>query len=141
MKSQGKIHPSIRFKLSEVEDEDLRSKLEMKYVELEVHKRTQVQSIRAAMRAQALAAKALAETQLAELDFIIDASEAFDLITTEPNWITRRSKEGAVILECLLTQNEMQDIARAQVKHVKEQVQEQTPNDDDGDNGPGMFED
>jgi hypothetical protein len=126
----------VKLRLSEVEDAELRQQLEHQYIALEVHKRAQVESLRAAQRAAVMATKAMAEVQLAELDFIIKAGDAggpFDLITTEPNWITRRSREGNVILECLITQNEMQDIARAQVKQVKEQVGQDSPNDDDND--------
>lgn len=132
----NKVQPSVKLRLAEVEDPELRQQLEHQYIALEVHKRAQVESLRSAQRAAVMATKAMAEVQLAELDFIIKAGEAggpFDLITTEPNWITRRSREGNVILECLITQNEMQDIARAQVKHVKEQVREDSPNDDDSD--------
>jgi hypothetical protein len=130
-------HASVSYKLSDVNDEDLRRRLEYKYLEFEVLRKSQVESYRAAQRAAAMASKAMAEVQLAELDFVIDAGEAFELITTEPNWITRRSGNGEVVLECLLTQSDIQNIARTQTKQIREQVK---PDADDGDNdGNDLF--
>ena len=124
---------SVQFKLSEVEDPVLRERLEMQYMQLEVQKRTQVQTLRQAQRAGAEATKAMAEVILSELDFVISAGDAFDLVQTEPNWMTRRTKDGAVVLECLLTQNDIQNIQRTQVGHVREQIAEATGGEDGDD--------
>jgi hypothetical protein len=124
---------SVQFKLSEVEDPALRERLEMQYMQLEVQKRTQVQAQRQSQRANAEAVKAMAEVMLSELDFVISAGEAFDLVQTEPNWMTRRTKDGAVVLECLLTQNDIQNIQRTQVGHVREQIAEANGGSDGDD--------
>ncbi len=131
--------PSVTFNLSTVADEDLKSKLEMKYIEFETLKRMNVTATRDAMRAQANAIKAGAEVSLAQMDFLIQAAEAFDLINTEPIWMTRRSNNGDVILECLLTEKDMQRMAKAQSKQMKDQISEITgaeeEEEDPGDDG------
>lgn len=134
--SNRKQHPSIQYRLSEINDEELRTRLEHKYIEVEVHKRTQVESLRAAQRAAAMATRAMADVQIAELDFVIEAGEAFDLVQTEPAWMVRRNKEGAIVLECLLTQSDIQNIQRAQVNHVREQAKELNKDEPDTN---GMF--
>lgn len=136
----NKAAPSIKYKLSDVQDEDLRSKLEHGYIAYENLKRIQVETLRKAQRATAEANRAMADVQLAEMDFLIDASDAFDLISTEPNWITRRNSEGQVILECLLTQKDIQDIQRTQMKHVKDHVKP-IIDEEDGEDASGLFRD
>src|ERR1035438_764711 len=77
MKKKLSQAASVQFKLSEVEDPALRERLEMQYMQLEVQKRTQVQTLRQAQRAGAEATKAIAaavgEKQAgAELEFGIE---------------------------------------------------------------------
>ena len=136
MKKHPQHAASIQFKLGDVQDPALREKLEMKYMQFEVVRREQVVALRQAQKAMAEAQKNAAEVAISELDFIIEAGEAFDLIQTEPYWVTRRNKEGQVLLECLLTQNDIQNITRKQVKNMREQT-----STDDGDDSPGMFGD
>jgi hypothetical protein len=116
--------------LSEIEDPQLREKLENKYASLETYKKLQVEAIREAQRASARATMAQAQAQLEEIEFIIAAGEAFDLIATEPNWLTRRNSRGQVLLECLLTQTDIQTIARAQAGEIRKQVRQNLDDDD-----------
>lgn len=135
--NKNRQNPSVQYRLDSIQDEDLRSRLEHKYLEFETLRKIQVESFRNAQRNAALATKAMAEMQLAEMDFIIDAGEAFDLISTEPNWITRRTGDGHVVLECLLTQNDIQNIARVQTSQVRNQVENAIG--DDADDTDGLF--
>lgn len=129
-----KAAPSVTYLLSDVKDEALREKLERKFIEFETLKRLNVEAQRAALRAQANAMKTAAEVQLSQLDFLIQASEAFDLISTEPIWmIRRRGSDGEVVLECLLTEKDMQKMARAQTKQMKDQMSEIAGHDDEED--------
>lgn len=129
-----KVAPSVTYLLSDVKDEALKEKLETKFIEFETLKRLNVEAQRGALRSQANAMKTAAEVQLSQLDFLIQASEAFDLISTEPIWmIRRRGSDGEVVLECLLTEKDMQKMARAQTKQMKEQISEITGHDDDED--------
>ena len=138
MKKQG---PSVVYQLSDIEDEELKGRLEMKFIEFETLKKLSVESQRAALRAQAHTMKTTAELQLTQLDFLIEASEAFDLISTEPIWMIRRRRDGQVVLECLLTEKDMQHMAQAQTKQMKDQISEITgsvPGEEDEDDN-GMF--
>jgi hypothetical protein len=128
--------------LSEVKDDALREKLERRFIDFETLKRMNVEAQRSALRAQANAMKTAAEVQLAQLDFLIEAAEAFELISTEPVWmIRRRGADGEVVLECLLTERDMQRMAHAQSKQMKDQIKEITGTEDDeqDDNDDGMF--
>jgi hypothetical protein len=135
-------HETVKFKLSDVDDEELRTKLEHKFLVYENLKREQVKAIREAQRAAARGTMALAEVQLSESELLIEASEAFDLISTEPAWIIRRSPNGAVIFECMLTQTDIQNVQRGQIKQMKEQIKPTVDDDDDEDDSAsdeGMF--
>jgi hypothetical protein len=137
-----KTNQSVNFLLSDVKDEELRERLEHKFIEFETLKRMNVETQRSALRAIANAAKTVAEVQLAQLDFLIQASEAFDLITTEPIWQIRRRGDGEVVLECLVTEKDMQKMQRAQTKQMKDQIQEINGHDDedgDGEDDNTMF--
>ncbi len=141
-----KTAPSVTYLLSDVKDEALREKLEHQFLTFEGLKRINVEAQRAALRAQANAMKTVAEVQLAQLDFLIQASEAFDLISTEPIWmIRRRGSDGEVLLECLLTERDMQKMAHAQTKQMKDNISEITGGADDdegeGDDDDTLFSD
>lgn len=139
--SKPSQHSSVIYSLSSIEDETLRSRLEHSYIMFEVLKKDQVEAIRQAQRAQARAQQALAAAALAELDFLIDASEAFELISSEPAWITRRDKNGKVLLECLITQGEIQSIQKSAIKQMRKQTAELQDNDDDDSPTDSMFRD
>ena len=125
--------PSQIFLLSDVKDEELREKLEHQFISYETLKKLNVEAQRVALRGQANALKTGAEVQLAQLDFLIQASDAFDLISTEPIWMIRRRADGEVVLECLVTEKDMQRMAKAQTKQMKDQIKEITGDDDEDD--------
>lgn len=134
--------PNITYLLSDVKDEALREKLEKRFIEFETLKRFNVEAQRSALRAQSNYMKAAAEVQIAQLDFLIEASEAFELISTEPIWmIRRRGADGEVVLECLLTERDMQRMAHAQTKQMKDQIKEitGTEGDEEDEDDDGMF--
>ena len=116
-----------QFRLSDIEDLELRERLEHKYIGFSTHKRDLVEKLRVAEAAAARASIAAANVSLAQTEFLIEAGDAFDLVATEPNWILRRDHDGVVVLECLLTESDMQKVARHQVSKMKEQVNETGP--------------
>ena len=137
-----KKHPITEtYLLSDIGDEELRSKLEHKYIEFETLKSLSVETQRMALRSQANAMKTAAEVQLAQLDFLIQASEAFPRINMEPVWMLRRRNDGEVVLECLVTEKDMQRMAKAQTKQMKDQLEEITGRDEeeDDDEDDGIF--
>lgn len=125
-----KHHPSVQYRLSDIDDPALKEKLEQQFLTVEIQKTLQVEALRNAERAAAMAMKAMAEVKLAEVDFLIASGEAFDMVKTEPNWMIRRSKEGSVVLECLLTRNDMENIARVQTKKLRDEVDKEVQDDD-----------
>jgi hypothetical protein len=126
--------------LSDVQDPELKERLEHQFIQYEGLKKMYVEAQRNAFRAQANATKTLAEVQLSQLDFLIAASAAFDLISTEPIWMLRRRGDGQIAMECLLTERDIQRIARAETKKMKERIQEAGQDDDDDDTNDGdMF--
>jgi hypothetical protein len=130
--------PRIAFSLKDIESEDLRDKLGMNYIMLEQLKRIRVQAIRSVELAAAEAAKASAEVSIAETKLLIDAGEAFDLITTEPAWQVRRNGQGDVIFECLLTETDVQNLQRAHSQQIRSQAANAVSGDD---SSSGMFRD
>ncbi len=137
-----KKHPITEtYLLSDIGDEELRSKLEHKYIEFETLKSLSVETQRMALRSQANAMKTAAEVQLAQLDFLIQASEAFPRINMEPMWMLRRRGDGEVVLECLVTERDMQRMAKAQTKQMKDQLEEISghDNDEDDEEDDGIF--
>jgi hypothetical protein len=131
--------PSVSYTLSQVRDEELRSRLEHRFIEFEALKAGNVTAQRTALRAQSNAIRSAAEVQISQLDFLMEAGEAFDLIATEPLWMVRRRGDGEVVLECLLTEKDMHNMARAQSKQMKDQIAEitgpeHTEEDEDTDN-------
>jgi hypothetical protein len=133
--------PSVVYLLSDVEDPELKEKLEHQFIQYEGLKKMYVEAQRNAFRAQANATKTLAEVQLSQLDFLIAASGAFDLISTEPVWMIRRRGDGQIIMECLLTERDIQRMARAETKKMKERTMEITDGDseDDPESDEDMF--
>jgi isoleucyl-tRNA synthetase len=129
------VHPSVQYKLSDIDDSELKERLEQQFLAVEAQKTLQVEAMRSAERAAAMAMKAMAEVKLAEIDFLIAAGDAFDMVRTEPSWMIRRQREGGVVLECLLTQNDIENITRVQTKKLREQAEKEI---DDSDTG-GMF--
>jgi len=123
--------PSVVYLLSDVKDPELKEQLEHQFIQFEGLKKMYVEAQRNAFRAQANATKTLAEVQLSQLDFLIAASGAFDLISTEPVWMIRRRGDGEIAMECLLTERDIQRIARAETKKMKERTLEDGGQDDD----------
>jgi hypothetical protein len=100
----------------------------------------QVEALRLAARSSANAAKLQAEVQLAQLDFLITAGEVFDLVNIEPVWLTRRDRSGQILLECVMTERDMQNMMRAQAKQIKQQTSEVNGKEnDEGDSGIDLF--
>jgi Glu-tRNA(Gln) amidotransferase subunit E-like FAD-binding protein len=133
---------TIQFFLSDVKDEELRDALEHKFLSFEGLKRQNIEAQRSALRAQSDAARVIAELQISQLDLLTKAGDAFDLITTEPMWIVRRRGDGQVVFECLVTEKDIHQMARAQSKQMKDQIAEisgHDNDDEDDDEDNSMF--
>jgi hypothetical protein len=126
------LKPGITHKLSDISDETAKSELLALFDRKEGYRRLSVEAGREAMLrtaeakiSQAKAETVMAQTQQAEIAFMIRAGNEFDEINTEPVWQVRkaRTKDGAldVIFECLMTENDIQNYHSKRASIIRQQ--------------------
>lgn len=123
----------LRLKLSEIDDREIREKLQLQFDEVQFKRSQAVGAARESAIADRQRSIAQAEAEISFIKLMQEAGEYLDPIKTEPIWAAFREK-GDVVFECPFSENDMRNsmkVQRAQMEQQAQQVEE---------NGGGLYE-
>jgi len=128
-----------RLKVSDIPDEELRSKVMNEFINVQGCRALEVEKQRKANNAIQEANISTAQRGIAEnkmLELAGEAGEAFDAIRTERVWFIY-SKDGEVFLESPFTERDMRNMVRVQRASMEKQAEQLDSDDNLYEEGEG----
>ena len=116
----------LRLRLSQVEDPEVRSDLEMRYEGVQVQRELAVAAARDSAIADRRREIATAEAEIGFIKLMQEAGKHLDPINREPVWAAFRDN-GEVVFECPFSEGDMRNamnVKRAQLEQQANQVGE-----------------
>ena len=116
----------LRLRLSEIQDPEVRSDLEMKFEGVQVQRELAVAAARQSAIADRNRQIATAEAEIGFIKLMQEAGKHLDPINREPVWAAFRDN-GEVIFECPFSEGDMRNamkVQRAQLEQAAKQVDE-----------------
>jgi hypothetical protein len=135
MANHKKTFTPTKLNISDVQDQETRNRLEMKFSDYRVQKQLSVETQRKAMVTQLEAKVQEANAQIALTKFLLEAGAEFDEVQTEPFWFAYKSN-GDIILESPFTERDMRNGIRLQRK----QMEAAAENMDEGTGSNDLYE-
>jgi hypothetical protein len=118
MSQNNKTFKPTKLNLSEIQDPEVRNKLEMKFSDYRVQRQLSVETQRKAIVSQLESKIQEAQTQIALTKFLLEAADQFDEVQTEPVWFAYK-QNGDIILESPFTERDMRNGIRLQRKQME----------------------
>ena len=121
--SKRRAFKPLRLRLSELEDDKIKSALELRYEELQVQRELAVASARKSAIADR---KRQIDAANAEISFILlmqEAAEQFPAIAREPVWAAYR-ESGELIFECPFSEGDMRNAMKVQRASLEQQARQ-----------------
>ena len=116
----------LRLRLSEIQDPEVRSDLEMKFEGVQVQRELAVAAARQSAIADRNRQIATAEAEIGFIKLMQEAGKHLDPINREPVWAAFRDN-GEVVFECPFSEGDMRNamkVQRAQLEQAAKQVDE-----------------
>jgi hypothetical protein len=120
----------LRLFLSQIEDVDARTSLEMRFDEVQVRREVAVESARKSAIADRERQIATAQAEIDFIRLMQEAAKHLPEIAREPVWAAFRDK-GQVVFECPFSENDMRNAMKVQRAEMEQRAQQLGENDED----------
>jgi hypothetical protein len=120
----------LRLSLSQIEDVDARTSLEMRFDEVQVRREVAVESARKSAIADRERQIATAQAEIDFIRLMQEAAKHLPEIAREPVWASFRDK-GQVVFECPFSENDMRNAMKVQRAEMEQRAQQLGENDEE----------
>lgn len=121
----------LRLFLSQIEDVDVRTSLEMRFDEVQVRREVAVESARKSAIADRERQIATAQAEIDFIRLMQEAAKHLPEIAREPVWAAYRNKEQQVVFECPFSENDMRNAMKVQRAEMEQRAEQLGDGDDD----------
>jgi hypothetical protein len=133
MPQKNRTFTPTKLNISEVQDEEVRGKLETKFYDYQFQKQLSVETSRKALIAQLEAKIQEANAQKSLTQFLLETADEFEQIKTEPIWFAYK-QNGEIVLENPFSERDMRNsirLQRSQLEHQQKGLAEDNGSDKD----------
>jgi hypothetical protein len=134
--SPRKAFKPLRLRLSQIEDPEVRSALEMRFEEVQVQREISVEAARVSAIADRERQITTAQSEIAFIRLMQEAGKHLPQIAREPVWAAFRDN-GDVVFECPFSEGDMRNAMKVNRAQLEQQASQIEDGDDQPYNGDG----
>ena len=121
--SKRRAFKPLRLRLSEIEDDSVKSAIEMRYEELQVQRELAVESARKSAVADRERQIDTAKAEISFIRLMQEAGQHLPAIAREPVWAAYR-ESGELIFECPFSEGDMRNAMKVQRASLEQQARQ-----------------